>query len=141
MSSVELSYARIDATAPSMGQASLQLSSKGVNSAKAIEHINSTVQASAAATALNKAHSETKVTDEKITNEKAIQSAVKDINQVFQSSDTSLAFYVDKSSQRFVVEVKDTDTGESIVKFPGEAVLKIAESIETLKGVLFDKAL
>lgn len=135
MSSVELSYARIDATAPSMRQAS-QLSSKGVNSAKAIEHIKSTVQASAAALAVNKAHSETKAT-----NEKAIESAVKDINQVFQSSNTSLAFYVDKSSQRFVVEVKDTDTGESIVKFPGEAVLKIAESIETLKGVLFDKAL
>jgi flagellar protein FlaG len=135
MSSVELSYARIDATAPSMRQAS-QLSSKGVNSAKAIEHIKSTVQASAAALAVNKTHSETKVT-----NQKAIESAVKDINQVFQSSNTSLAFYVDKSSQRFVVEVKDTDTGESIVKFPGEAVLKIAESIETLKGVLFDKAL
>ena len=135
MSSVELSYARIDATAPSMRQAS-QLSSKGVNSAKAIEHIKSTVQASAAALAVNKAHSETKAT-----NEKAIESAVKDINQVFQSSNTSLAFYVDKSSQRFVVEVKDTDTGESIVKFPGEAVLKIAESIETLKGILFDKAL
>ena len=135
MSSVELSYARIDATASSMRQAS-QLSSKGVNSAKAIEHIKSTVQASAAALAVNKAHSETKAT-----NEKAIESAVKDINQVFQSSNTSLAFYVDKSSQRFVVEVKDTDTGESIVKFPGEAVLKIAESIETLKGVLFDKAL
>lgn len=135
MSSVELSYARIDATAPSMRQAS-QLSSKGVNSAKAIEHIKSTVQESAAALTVNKTHSE-----KKATNEKAIESAVKDINQVFQSSNTSLAFYVDKSSQRFVVEVKDTDTGESIVKFPGEAVLKIAESIETLKGVLFDKAL
>ena len=65
--------------------------------------------------------------------------AAKEINDVFRSADTSLGFYVDKSSQRFVVEVKDTDTGETIIKFPGEAVLKVAENIESLKGVLFDK--
>ena len=72
---------------------------------------------------------------------KKVDAAVIEINQVFQSANTSLAFYVDKSSQRFVVEVKDTNTGESIVKFPGEAALKIAETIESLKGVLFDKTL
>ena len=74
-------------------------------------------------------------------NEKEI--AFADVTEVeFHTLTTSqLAFYVDKSSQRFVVEVKDTNTGESIVKFPGEAVLNIAESIESLKGVLFDKTM
>ena len=71
--------------------------------------------------------------------EKNIDAAIKEINEVFQSADTRLGFYVDKSSQRFVVEVKDTNTGETIIKFPGEAILKVAENIESLKGILFDK--
>ena len=105
------------------------------NSSKAIQHITSTVKSSAgnATSAVSKAPNQL--------TEKSIDAAAKEINDVFRSADTSLGFYVDKSSQRFVVEVKDTDTGESIVTFPGEAVLKIAESIESLKGVLFDKTL
>jgi uncharacterized FlaG/YvyC family protein len=48
---------------------------------------------------------------------------------------------VDESVQRFVVEVKDSDTGELIAKYPAESALRIAESLETLKGVLFDRSL
>lgn len=114
-------------------QASHYASSMNTNSVKAIDHIASTVKAASAASAISKAASQP--------TEKNVGAAVIEINQVFKSANTSLAFYVDKSSQRFVVEVKDTNTGESIVKFPGEAALKIAENIESLKGVLFDKTL
>ncbi len=114
-------------------QASHYPSSMNTNSVKAIDHIASTVKAASAASAISKAASQP--------TEKNVGAAVIEINQVFKSANTSLAFYVDKSSQRFVVEVKDTNTGESIVKFPGEAALKIAENIESLKGVLFDKTL
>ena len=114
-------------------QASHYASSMNTNSVKAIDHIASTVKAASAASAISKAASQP--------TEKNVGAAVIEINQVFKSANTSLAFYVDKSSQRFVVEVKDTNTGESIIKFPGEAALKIAENIESLKGVLFDKTL
>jgi flagellar protein FlaG len=137
MSNIEMSIPTTDA-AVSAHQASKYVGTISTTSAKAIAHINSTVQSSSATavpaanqTANQKAQS----------SEKNIDAAVSEINQVFQSASTRLAFYVDKSSQRFVVEVKDTNTGESIVKFPGEAVLKIAESIESLKGVLFDKTM
>ena len=137
MSNIEMSIPTTDA-AVSAHQASKCVGTISTTSAKAIAHINSTVQ-SWSATAVPAAN---QTANQKAqSSEKNIDAAVSEINQVFQSASTSLAFYVDKSSQRFVVEVKDTNTGESIVKFPGEAVLKIAESIESLKGVLFDKTM
>jgi flagellar protein FlaG len=45
---------------------------------------------------------------------------------------------VDDTSKRFVVQVTDSDTGEVIRKVPGDAILRIARQIESLKGVLFD---
>jgi flagellar protein FlaG len=137
MSNIEMSIPTTDA-AVSAHQASKYVGTISTTSAKAIAHINSTVQSSSA-TAVSAANQT--ATQKAQSSEKNIDAAVSEINQVFQSASTSLAFYVDKSSQRFVVEVKDTNTGESIVKFPGEAVLKIAESIESLKGVLFDKTM
>jgi flagellar protein FlaG len=122
MSNIEMSIPTTDA-AVSAHQASKYVGTISTTSATAVSAANQTAN--------QKAQS----------SEKNIDAAVSEINQVFQSASTSLAFYVDKSSQRFVVEVKDTNTGESIVKFPGEAVLKIAESIESLKGVLFDKTM
>jgi flagellar protein FlaG len=128
-----MSNTEISMPAESARQASTYASNMSPNIVKAMDHVASTVKAASAASAISKAASQP--------TEKNVDAAVIEINQVFQSANTSLAFYVDKSSQRFVVEVKDTNTGESIVKFPGEAALKIAENIESLKGVLFDKTL
>jgi|TARA_B110000238_G_scaffold199260_1_gene245925 flagellar protein FlaG len=128
MSNIEISMPVTDVVARGV-----KASTTSNNSSKAIQHITSTVKSSAgnATSAVSKAPNQL--------TEKSIDAAAKEINDVFRSTDTSLGFYVDKSSQRFVVEVKDTDTGETIIKFPGEAVLKVAENIESLKGVLFDK--
>jgi len=48
---------------------------------------------------------------------------------------------VDGASKRFVVQVTDSSTGEVILKFPGDAVLRVAQNIESMKGVLFDEVL
>jgi|GEM_PF-1166416 len=132
MSNIEISIPATDAVGR-VKQASNYAGTMSHNSSKAIQHITSTVKSSAdiATTAVSKASSQL--------TEKNIDAAIKEINEVFQSADTRLGFYVDKSSQRFVVEVKDTNTGETIIKFPGEAILKVAENIESLKGILFDK--
>jgi len=37
--------------------------------------------------------------------------------------------------------VTDSSTGEVILKFPGDAVLRVAQNIESMKGVLFDEVL
>lgn len=72
---------------------------------------------------------------------KSVDLALKTVNSALGSSDTNLSFSVDPSSNRTVIEVKDKETGDTILKFPGDAILKIAANIESLKGILFDAAL
>lgn len=75
-----------------------------------------------------------------------IESAVAEISEFVQSQNRSLAFSVDEKSQRSVVEVKDTDSGEIIRQIPSEEVLALSERIKDLQtdvgaavGVLFNK--
>ena len=64
--------------------------------------------------------------------------AVVEINKALEKIPTTLAFQVDESSKRFVVNVADISTGELIRQIPGDAVLRIARQLESLKGILFD---
>lgn len=64
--------------------------------------------------------------------------AVVEINKALEKIPTTLAFQVDESSKRFVVNVADISTGELIRKIPGDAVLRIARQLESLKGIIFD---
>ena len=134
MSSIDISMPATNAVV-NANQASNHAGTMSNKSLKAIQHITSTVKLSAdsGTSAFSKASSQ-------ITQENT-DAAIKEINEILQSADTKLGFYVDQSSQRFVVEVKDTDTGETIIKFPGEALLKVAENIESLKGMLLDKTM
>jgi len=70
---------------------------------------------------------------------KHLDDAIEALNAAVKKVPTSLHFSVDDSSKRFVVQVTDTNTGEVIRKVPGEAILRIARQIESLKGVLFDE--
>ena len=54
-------------------------------------------------------------------------------------NETSLDFSVDEASKRFVVQVTDKNTGELIRQLPGDAVLRIARQLESMKGVVFDQ--
>ncbi|MDP2028146.1 MAG: flagellar protein FlaG [Thiobacillus sp.] len=56
--------------------------------------------------------------------------AVAAINQVMQQANQSLEFSVDTSTNRTVVKMVDTGTGELIRQFPSEAVLAISRGIE-----------
>ena len=64
--------------------------------------------------------------------------AVVEVNKALEKIPTTLAFQVDESSKRFVVNVADISTGEVIRKIPGDAVLRIARQLESLKGIIFD---
>ena len=68
-----------------------------------------------------------------------LQAAVKTLNVAMRKAPTSLHFSVDSASHRFVVNVTDNDTGELLRSLPGDAILKFAENLEALKGVLFDE--
>ena len=69
---------------------------------------------------------------------KQLDDAIEELNATVKQVPTSLHFSIDDTSNRFVVQVTDTNTGEIIRKVPGDAILRIARQIESLKGVLFD---
>jgi flagellar protein FlaG len=71
--------------------------------------------------------------------QKSLEIALKDVNSTLATSSTNLSFTVDPSSKRTVIEVKDGETGDTILKLPGDAILRIAANIESLKGILFDE--
>jgi len=68
-----------------------------------------------------------------------VKAAVKTLNLAMKKVPTSLQFSVDSASHRFVVNVTNKDTGELVRSMPGEAILRFAQNLESLKGVLFDE--
>ena len=115
-------------TPPAVG-----ISSKVNNSAPAAPKI--TVQDVHKVTDQRKDQTINKLAD----NAAEIREAVAEINKAVKKVPTSLDFSVDETSKRFIVSVTDTNTGEVIRKLPGDAVLRIAKQLESLKGVVFDQ--
>ena len=64
--------------------------------------------------------------------------AAAELNQACEAKSINLNFFADQDSQRFVVEVKESKTGQLIRTIPGEAAMCTAANPENLKGVLFD---
>jgi flagellar protein FlaG len=68
-----------------------------------------------------------------------LDEALQTLNEAVKKVPTALHFSRDESSRRFVVQVTDTNTGEVIRKLPGDAVLRMSQQLDSLKGVLFDE--
>ena len=61
------------------------------------------------------------------------------LNEAVASKSINLHFSVDEESKRFVIEVRDSDTGELIRQIPGDTALRTGPSLELMRGVLFDE--
>jgi len=68
-----------------------------------------------------------------------LKSAVATINQAMQQSGRNLEFSVDTDSQRTVVKMVDTTTGELIRQFPTESTLAISRGIDQFQQGLLLK--
>ena len=75
-----------------------------------------------------------------------IESAVAEISEFVQAQNRQLAFSIDEASQRSVVKVTDSESGDVIRQIPSEEVLALSERIKELQtdvgaavGVLFNK--
>lgn len=70
-----------------------------------------------------------------------LKAAVDKINQSLQQPATNnLQFNIDPNTQRAVVTVVDTQTGDVIRQFPSKEVLAIAEAIKQLpKGIMVNQ--
>ena len=70
----------------------------------------------------------------------AIESAVYEVNHSSRLNSAELSFYVHEPTQKFVVEVKDKESGEIMGQFPTSGAIKVAQNIEELKGILLDRS-
>lgn len=69
-----------------------------------------------------------------------VEAAVDTINRSLQPSDHALSFSVDQKSDRIVVKIVDSASGETLRQIPSDEVLAIAESIDRYqKGLLLSQ--
>ena len=71
--------------------------------------------------------------------EKTLKAALEELNQQMASNKQYLGFRMDDAIHGPVITVHNTQTGEVLRQIPSETALKIAHSIDSLKGVLFSK--
>jgi flagellar protein FlaG len=67
-----------------------------------------------------------------------LQEAIDHINNLMRDGGRNLRFAVDETLNRPIVQVKKVDSGEVIRQIPSEVVVRIAHSIEDLKGMLLN---
>lgn len=67
-----------------------------------------------------------------------LQDAVSALNEQMTSSKTGLGFSVEKSLNRPVVTVRNTETGEVVRQIPTDVVVRMARSIDDMKGLLLN---
>ena len=68
----------------------------------------------------------------------ALQKAIEELRAASKISGRELGFRVDNTTDRSIVTVSDAKSGKVIRQIPEEVVLRVAQSIEQLKGLLFD---
>ena len=70
-----------------------------------------------------------------------VDQAIEKINNTVQAFSQKLEFSIDKETDSFVVKVVDKETKEVIRQIPSEELLKIAQALDKLQGLLIkDKA-
>ena len=65
-----------------------------------------------------------------------LKAAIEDLNKQMASNGRQLGFHLDEALNGPVVTVRNSNTGEVIRQIPNEAVVKVAHTFESLKGLL-----
>ncbi len=69
-----------------------------------------------------------------------LEEAINRINEMMRDGGRGLNFSMDEKLGRPVVLVRNLESGEVIRQIPNEVVVKVAHSIEDLKGMLHNQA-
>jgi len=71
--------------------------------------------------------------------EKQVKEAISKLNEVAKANNQQLGFRMDPHINGPVITVQNTHTGEVVRTIPSEEVLRVAKSIDSLKGVIFSE--
>ena len=74
-------------------------------------------------------------------NSKEVSEAIAELKKLADNSGRSLGFSRDDAVSGPVITVTDKDSGKVVRQIPVEVVVRVAHSIEHMKGLLFDKVL
>ena len=67
-----------------------------------------------------------------------VQEAVSILNEQLTSSKRGLGFHIDDAVGGPVVTVRSAETGEVVRQIPNEVVVRVAHSIDSIKGLLIN---
>ena len=67
----------------------------------------------------------------------AVESAIVSMQDATQAMQRNLNFSIDESTGRMVVKVTDSASGEVIRQMPTEEALRLAESLDEMRSLLF----
>jgi len=70
-----------------------------------------------------------------------LAAAIDRLNEQMRSNGRDLNFRIDERIERTVITVKQAQTGEVVRQIPAEEILKLAHSIEDIKGLLFNEVI
>lgn len=68
-----------------------------------------------------------------------LSQAIARLNEMMSKQGRDLSFSMDEKLNRTIIQVRSTSTGEVVRQIPDETVLKVAHSIEDLKGLLLNE--
>ena len=69
----------------------------------------------------------------------SIDDAVEVLNQALSLRNTSASITRDEELKRYLVTIKDKESGEVVREIPDEALIKFARNLQELRGILFDE--
>ncbi len=81
-----------------------------------------------------------KSVDTLLNNRREIDNALAELKRLADNSGRSLGFSKDPAVSGPVITVTDDQTGKVVRQIPVEVVVRVAHSIEKMKGLLFDKS-
>lgn len=86
--------------------------------------------------ALKATHIDVVVQKREVMSDKALEDAVKKINDFIAPTLQTIQFSIDQESDRLVVKVIDTATQKILRQMPNEAALNVAKTFDSLKGLI-----
>ena len=69
----------------------------------------------------------------------AIDAAVRKVTEEIESRKIQLNISVNEKLNRFIVQINDKRTGETIKQYPSEDFISAAENLKDLTGILFNR--